>query len=100
MSEYPADHGSKSSFVTPPALTSHNNFGLLSPDFSQTNPAKWIYQKLAECIHHFERSLDDKHENGALPKKINPQQQFPEQQALRRSYGQKNQVCHHGGCTA
>jgi hypothetical protein len=38
---------------------------MFTPPVSQTNPAKWTYQRLIEYINSFERNLDQEHEVGA-----------------------------------
>jgi hypothetical protein len=41
------------------------NAGMIRPQLSQTNPAKWTHRQFVECIYDFEKSLDDDHEVGA-----------------------------------
>lgn len=65
MSEYPSDYPSRTSSATPFNVIKHLNRETSSPGHSQENLAKLTYQKLAECIFHFENRLEDDHEVGA-----------------------------------
>ena len=65
MSEYPLDYLSKKSFLWAPEFTAPINPRTSTPHLSQTNPSRWTYQKLVECINSLEKSFDDEHEIGA-----------------------------------
>ena len=65
MSEYPSDHRRQLGSVLIPKGTLPINPGVSTPHLSQTNPSKWTYLKLIECVFNFEKSLDDNHEVGA-----------------------------------
>lgn len=65
MSEYPSDGMFQTSSTRPPGFNTTIDPAIFSPHLSQTNPAKWTYQKVVECIYAFEKSLDNDHELGA-----------------------------------
>ena len=65
MSEYPLDYLSKKSSLWAPEFTAPTNPGRSTPNLSETNPARWTYQNLVECINNLEKSFDDQHEIGA-----------------------------------
>ena len=65
MSEYPSGYNSHTSAAQPFNVTTHVTREISSPSHSQANLARVTYQKLAECIFHFENSLEDDHEVGA-----------------------------------
>lgn len=65
MSEYPLDYLSKKSSLWTPEFTAPTNPGRSTPNLSETNPARWTYQNLVECINNLEKSFDDQHEIGA-----------------------------------
>jgi hypothetical protein len=65
MSEYPLDYLSKKPSLWAPEFTAPINPRISIPPLSQTNPARWTYQKLVECINSLEQSFDDEHEIGA-----------------------------------
>jgi hypothetical protein len=65
MSEYPLNYLSEKSPLWASEFTAPTNPRTSTPHLSQTNPARWTYQKLVECISSLEKSFDDEHEIGA-----------------------------------
>jgi hypothetical protein len=65
MSEYPLDYLYKRASLWAPEFTAPINPRTSIPPLSQTNPARWTYQKLVECINSLEKGFDDEHEIGA-----------------------------------
>jgi len=65
MSEYPSGYNSHTSAAPPFNVTTHVTREIPPAGHSQDNLARLTYQKLAECIFHFENSLEDDHEVGA-----------------------------------
>jgi hypothetical protein len=65
MSEYPLDYLSKKPSLWAPEFTAPIYPRTSIPHLSQTNPARWTYQKLVESINSLEKSFDDEHEIGA-----------------------------------
>lgn len=65
MSEYPSNYRAHTSSKISPDFTIPATRGITPAHLSQTNPAKWAYLKLIECIYEFEKNLDDDHEIGA-----------------------------------
>ena len=65
MSEYPLDYLSKKPTLWAPEFTAPINMRASTPHLSQTNPARWTYQKLVDCINNLEKNFDDEHEIGA-----------------------------------